>query len=155
MARESLSELLAGEIAGIEQFCALLTDEQKALTGGTAERLQDIAAQKSALAIRLGQLEAARDGWLQQAGHDGGKAGMQAYLAGRPVNAPELTLWQKLLDLAAKAKAGNDTNGKLIALLLRQNQEALSALLANGDGSVYGPDGQPRTPSGGRSFGAV
>ncbi len=152
---DSLSQLLTSEITGLETFCTLLGEEQKALTGASAERLSDIAVEKASLASRLSQLESARDSWLVSHGHTAGRAGMDALLASRPESDPELLQWQKLLELAGRAKAENETNGKLIALLLRHNQEALAALLSNGGGSIYGPDGQPRNIAGGRSFGAV
>lgn len=56
-------------------------------------------------------------------------------------------------DLAAEARTLNETNGKLIALRMQHNQQALSILMAAADPAVtYGPDGQPRA-SGSRSFG--
>lgn len=55
--------------------------------------------------------------------------------------------------LAAEARALNEANGKLIALRMQHNQQALTSLMAAADRSVtYGPDGQQRVGSG-RSLG--
>jgi len=151
----SLSELLTTEVADLEAFVALLGDERQALTGATAERLPDIATQKATLATRLSRLETARNQWLERQGHAAGRGGMETLLATRAPSAPESVLWRRLIELATQAKADNDTNGKLIALLLRNNQDALNTLLSSGGGSIYGADGQPRTVAGGRSFGSV
>ena len=62
--------------------------------------------------------------------------------------------WHELLELATQARDGNETNGRLINLLLKQNQEALSVLISGGAESIYGADGQPRSlVAGKRSFG--
>lgn len=59
-----------------------------------------------------------------------------------------------LRELAAEARALNETNGKLIALRLQQNRKALDILLAAADNATtYGPDGQQQTGLGGRILG--
>lgn len=64
--------------------------------------------------------------------------------------------WQALLALAARARALNETNGRLIAERLAHNRQALAVLLAAADqAALYGPDGQPRPLGGGRSLGSV
>jgi flagellar biosynthesis/type III secretory pathway chaperone len=61
-----------------------------------------------------------------------------------------------VLKLAAQARNENETNGRLINLLLKQNREALSLLLSGGADSIYGTDGQHRSLADGkRSFGKV
>jgi flagella synthesis protein FlgN len=153
---KSLSELLVTELTELKRFCALLDEERNALTGAQADRLPDIATEKSTLAARLNQLEAQRDSLLAASGFPHGRAGIDAWLATRPKADAERGRWNELLKLALQARDGNETNGRLINILLKQNQEALSVLLSGGTESIYGADGQQRNLAAGkRSFGAV
>lgn len=138
------------------RFCGLLEEERQALTGAHADRLPDIAGEKATLAGRLSQLEAQRDDLLAKAGLPKGRSGMEGWLASHPAAADERRQWHELLELAATARQGNGTNGRLINLLLKQNQDALSVLVSNGAESIYGADGQTRAMGAEkRSFGAV
>ena len=153
---ESLSEILVRELADLGRFCTLLEEERKVLTGAQADRLPDIATQKSSLAERLSQSETRRDALLTQGGLPKGRPGMEAWLANLPSAGTERPRWNELLKLATQARVGNETNGRLINLLLKQNQDALSVLLSGGSESIYGADGQQRSLAAGkRSFGAV
>lgn len=153
---ESLSELLVSELVDLKRFCALLEEERKVLTGAQADQLPDIATEKSALAARLSQFEVQRDAILVSNGFAKGRSGIEAWLVSHPNAVVERQRWSELLRLATKARDGNETNGRLINLLLKQNQEALSVLLSGGAGSIYGADGQQRTVAGGkRSLGAA
>ncbi|MFN3884241.1 MAG: flagella synthesis protein FlgN [Rhodocyclaceae bacterium] len=59
-----------------------------------------------------------------------------------------------LRELAAEARQLNETNGKLIAVHLRRNQQALNVLLAAADHvATYGRDGQQHRGVGSRSLG--
>jgi flagella synthesis protein FlgN len=60
----------------------------------------------------------------------------------------------ELRELAALARDLNETNGKLIAVHIQRNQQALNVLLAAaGHAPTYGPDGQQHASLGGRSLG--
>lgn len=151
---ESLSELLVRELSDLKRFCALLEEERKVLGGAQADRLPDIATEKSTLAGQLSQLEARRDELLTRDGFGKGRSGIEAWLTSCPHADVERRRWHELLDLALQARDGNETNGRLITLLLKQNQEALSVLLSGGAESIYGADGQPLgLAAGKRSFG--
>ena len=151
----TIPELLANELISLKRFCVLLDEERKALTGAKAEALPAIVAEKSKLASQLSQLEASRDQVLLASGMESGRPGMDAWLKTTKNPKAEEERWGLLLDLASKARSENETNGRLINLLLQQNQEALSVLLSSGGGSIYGPDGQHRNLAGKRSFGSV
>lgn len=142
---ESLSDLLVGELSDLRRFCALLEEERKVLSGGHADRLPAIVAEKSSLAGELSQIETRRDALLARQGFPKGRSGIEAWLAGRPNDDVERGRWNELLTLAARARDENETNGHLINLLLKQNREALSVLLSGGAESIYGADGQPRS----------
>lgn len=153
---ESIAELMIAELSGLRRFCALLEEERKVLTGAQADRLPDIAAEKSSLAAQLSHLESRRDALLAGGGMARGRAGIEAWLASRPNPDVDRRRWSEILKLAAQARADNETNGRLINLLLKQNQEALSVLVSGGTESIYGADGQPRGVAvGKRSFGAI
>ncbi len=152
---ESLSELLVRELSDLRRFCALLEEERKVLGGAQADRLPDIAAQKALLAGQLSQLETRREALLVQGGFAKGRSGIEAWLASRPGVDGERGRWNELLQLAGRARDENESNGRLINLLLKQNREALSVLLSGGDESIYGADGQQRSLAAAqRSFGA-
>lgn len=151
---ESLSALLIGELSDLRRFCALLEEERKVISGAQADRLPDIATEKASLAGELSQLEARRDALLVKGGFAKGRSGMEAWLASQPDAEVQRRQWDEMLGLAMLARDGNETNGRLIKLLLQQNQEALSVLLSGGTESIYGADGQPRSLiAGKRSFG--
>jgi len=60
----------------------------------------------------------------------------------------------ELHELAATARELNETNGKLIAVHIQRNQQALNVLLAAaGNAPTYGPDGQQHASLGSRSLG--
>ena len=130
----SVAAPLREEFEALQAFVGLLRREQALLTEGNIEALPLLTAEKSALAGRLGQLSGDRE---------------------RAAPTPGMEGWQSLVDLAAEARALNETNGKLIALRMQHNQRALAILMAAADQDVvYGPDGQQRMGSG-RSFGSA
>ena len=152
---ESLSELLVRELAALRRFCVLLEEERRILSGAHADRLPEVSTEKSSLAGLLHQLESRRDALLIQGGFPKGRSGIQGWLtSGRNLDV-ERGRWIELQKLAADARDGNEINGRLIDLLLKQNREALSVLLSGGTESIYGADGHQRSLGvGKRSLGA-
>lgn len=153
---QSLPELLVAELSALKRFCALLGEERQVLSGAQADRLPDIAAEKTSLAGQLSGFESRREALLHEEGLPKGRAGIEAWLASRPDREPQRRQWAELLELARQARDENDTNGRLIGLLLQQNRDALSLLLSSGGAdSIYSADGQPRSLAGlKRSLGA-
>ncbi len=134
----------------------MLAEERRVLNGAEADRLADIANEKSSLAAQLNRVEARRDTLLVKLGFAKGRTGTEAWLASLPAAETERRQWTELLQLAAQARDENETNGRLIGILLRQNQDALSVLLSGGADSIYGTDGQQRSLSDGkRSLGSA
>lgn len=69
------------------------------------------------------------------------------------VSADEAKLWR---DLASEARTLNEANGKLIALRLQHNRQALNVLMTAADAvATYGPDGQQQAGLGGRILGSA
>jgi len=73
------------------------------------------------------------------------------------IHSPDgLSIWQGILDLAERARQLNNTNGELIQMKLRHNQQILTVLSnAVNQANLYGPDGQTSfSPGSGRSLGS-
>lgn len=152
---DAIANLLAQELAALRVFIDLLRNEQSLLTSATSEGLGSLATDKSKYALELGKLSAARDQALIKRNFPTGRAGMDAWVISN-TGIPYQHDWDRLLGLAAEARALNEANGKLIALHLQHNQQALTALLAAADrAATYGPDGQARPSIGGRSLGSA
>ncbi len=141
------------EVAALESFVALLRREQDLLAAGDTERLLSLIEDKNALANRLAALAQAREAHLGRGGFPAGREGMEGWLARHGTPAQRAT-WAALLKLAAEARALNETNGKLIGLHMRHNQQAFAALMSATDRAMtYGPDGQQTAGLGGRILG--
>lgn len=137
-------DALTAEQAVLERFLQVLETEQRHLVQGTTDALVELSQQKTQLAHQLGQLAAQRR-ILQPA------PGVPAPCA-HPHAQP---LWARLIQLAEQAERMNRTNGELIQVKLRLNQQALSILTGAAiQGNVYGPDGHPAGTSGGRKLGS-
>ena len=153
---ETIGRLLAAELLKLQEFRTLLAREQTLLQSGDAEGLLGLTENKSALATRLGELLGEREQVLTSAGFKAGREGMEAWLASQPAKAAARVEWQQLLRLAEEARREHDINGKLIAIHLQHNQQALATLMsAGGRPLTYGPDGQQRVGGGGRVLGSA
>lgn len=149
-----VAALLAEEVRLLQLFLDTLGREQTRLSQGVVDDLTALAEEKSALAGQLAALCAEREGVLSPA-PEGGRAAMLAWLDS-PAGKEQRPLWSRLLELAAQARNLNEINGKLVALHLQNNQQALATLLAAGGQLVtYGPDGQQQGGGSGRSLGSA
>lgn len=150
-----IAGLLFRELKTLQSFIDLLGQEQALLAAGSTDGLTGLAAEKSTVALELGRLASARDGELARLNLPQGRAGMDAWIL-TDAGAPSEDHWVSLLLHAAKARTLNESNGKLITLQLRHNQQALAVLMAATDqAATYGPDGHPRSGTGGRSLGSA
>lgn len=69
------------------------------------------------------------------------------------ISADEAMRWR---ELASEARSLNETNGKLIAMRLQHNRQALNVLMTAADAvATYGPDGQQQSALGGRILGSA
>lgn len=150
-----IAGLLSRELPALESFIALLHKEQALLSSGASEGLMALADQKSRAVVELGRIADLRDQDLARLHLPPGRAGMDAWTLTDAGSASQRN-WDRLLALAAEARALNEANGKAIALSLQHNHQALSVLMAAADRTAtYGPDGQARTGAGGRSLGSA
>ena len=151
----TIAAALHAELGKLEQFVALLNQEQDYLQQADVDALLPLVDTKNTLVAELSQLSAQRETALLHAGIEPGRAGMNTWLA-RPGHASHAEAWQKLLALAGEARSLNILNGKLIGLHLQKNQQAFTALMSATNRAVtYGPDGQQHSGLGGRFLGSA
>jgi flagella synthesis protein FlgN len=132
-------DTLPTEISRLGEFIDLLQREQALLIQGDTEALLLLSEKKTALANTLAALAQERAAEMAEMGSDTISAA-----------------WQKLLELAAKARDLNATNGQLISLHMQNNQQALAVLMnAANRAMTYGPDGQQTAGVGGRILGSA
>ncbi|MBL8478246.1 MAG: flagellar protein FlgN [Sterolibacteriaceae bacterium] len=154
----AIANLLDQTIGALKEFLAAVADERHCLVKGDTSQLLAIAEKKSALATRLSDLDTRRDAALGAAGLGIGRAGVEAWIAARPVGMRPAAhkSWQIYMDLATEARDENELNGKLIAAHLQQNQQALEALLgSSAAGGTYGADGQRSMAASRRPLGSA
>lgn len=147
------------ELTELRQFRELLARETLILEAGKVDDLPLITERKGLLAARLGQLLQEREAVLTRMNLGSGLAGMTAWLATLPdpIRNENAQHWEKLLKLVGDCRREHELNGKLINLLMAENQKALAVLLsAGGQPLTYGPDGQQRIgPGTGRTLGSA
>ncbi len=133
----------------LRDFVVLLEQEQKVLLGTDTEPLLALAELKTSTADKLAALEKERYDELAGTGSTG------EWLK---KNAPQsIGLWEEIVDLAKQAQSLNRSNGDLIQIKMRYNQQALVVLIGATQyaAGLYGPDGQTNLPNTGRNLGSV
>ncbi|OGS97650.1 MAG: hypothetical protein A3K04_02075 [Gallionellales bacterium RBG_16_56_9] len=151
------SQLLAAltaEHTALLNFVALLEREQGMLVENSTDRLLELSEQKSTDALSLNELAETRRSLLQKKIPEFSVDTIHAWLAAH--NPQGLAVWHEVLALAERAQQLNRTNGELIQMKLRHNQQSLAVLSnAVNKANLYGPDGQPSfSPGSGRSLGS-
>ena len=156
MDRSMFVASLGAEHQAFREFCGILDAEYACLLRSDVDKLQQLTQLKSSSVDRLAELADARAGYLESLELNPGRQGMMKWLAACGDNdARELSdLWRELVDLAAKARAKNESNGTLITRRLTRNKAALAALQSAARAhSLYGPDGQTNIQAGIRELG--
>lgn len=157
MKQSSTAQLLAAltaEQRALLNFLALLEREQRMLVENLTDQLLELSEQKSTDALSLNGLAQARRDLLQQNIPQLSADSIHAWLG---THSPECqVLWQKIRTMTDRAQQTNRTNGELIQMKLRHNQQSLAVLSNAADkANLYGPDGQPNfSPGSGRSLGS-
>ena len=149
IATEFLSSL-NDECNTLRAFVVLLEDEQRTLLGQHTEELLPLAEAKIQLASKIGSLSSARRRYLPQDARNTEEWIKQHVPQGLPK-------WHEARQLAVHVQRLNQTNGELIQIKLRYNQQALGVLYgaAQSAAGLYGADGQPNQPSASRTLGSV
>jgi flagellar biosynthesis/type III secretory pathway chaperone len=142
-ATANFAQLLSAEITAIEQFVALLQEEQRQLRENLLDALENTIASKLQFAEELQKIGAARHACLRQLGlaDENVQQSVKDWLIAQG-NPRLLQAWYTLQNLAREAKSLNELNGRCIALLSRNTREQLEALTGKTGGIFYKPDGQ-------------
>lgn len=150
----ALLTALSSELSALQGFVVLLEREQGMLMANQTEELLSLAEQKSREAVQLNQIAESRVGLLQPHIPQPNSELIEIWLSG---NHPEaLSAWLTIITLTKHAQQLNQTNGELIQMKLRHNQQALTVLSnAVNKAAIYGKNGQPDfSPGSGRSLGS-
>lgn len=145
---------LSAERAALVSFVALLEREQSMLVGNGVNRLLELSEQKSTDALCLNELAEARHNLLRKNIPGLSVDAIHSWLT---AHSPQsLVVWLGVRALAGRAQKINHTNGELIKMKLRHNQQSLTVLgNAVNKANLYGADGQPNLSLGsGRSLGS-
>jgi len=138
------TRLLAEEIARYETLLDLLERESEALCRVDARALEDAANAKFAVVGELERLEAERHDALTKECLPHNDIGMRQWLA-RLEGDAACAAWERLRDLAFRARDANARNGRMLERSRRHFASALRALLgAAGVPEVYDAGGTAR-----------
>jgi len=138
-----LAAVIGREIELISRFLQLLRDEQAALQRIDPGPLPEIASAKSALVDQLNNLEEERRRMIGLAVGENARQAMEAWLTAHSGEKAIIRDWQTLLSLSAEAREQHQLNAGLVAMHLRQTNEALAILTRQPpQAELYGSDGQ-------------
>ena len=149
-----LSTALTAERGALVNFVALLEGEQGILMEHRTDQWLELSEKKTTDALSLNELAEARRSLLEKNLPQFSADAIHAWLGTHSQEG--LAVWQEILALAKRAQQLNHTNGELIQMKLRHNQQSLAVLSnAVNKANLYGPDGQPSfSPGSGRSLGS-
>lgn len=135
-----LTQVLLQEIQALENFIALLKQEEKALTSLMPEGLDILGEKKLTLLKNIEHLEQTRNQLFTESMRQ----------------QPEIqTQTEKLFNLAQEVQNQNQQNGKHLMRHLEHTQEALATLMQKEKTALYGSDGQTENALIGRNLGSA
>ena len=138
-----LIQAISEEALAVQQFVALLSLEQTALSTGNTDDLPAFAENKGELASRLERLAEQRNAVLAAMGFSTNREGVEAWCSQHPTGKTVADTWADILKLAREARELNRLNGELIHIRLNATANALEALRVSKNSlDLYGPDGQ-------------
>lgn len=151
---EFISQMHA-ERTALRAFIRLLETEQQALLNEQSEQIQALADNKTQMVEELTKLVNARRNGMLARGIKIEPGSMETWL--QTHTAINLPAWHEIRQLATHAQHMNRTNGELIQVKMRHNQQALTMLhyATHSASGLYGPDGQPSLPVSGRILNSV
>lgn len=135
-------------------FVDLLAKEQHALAGNDADALEPLSAEKLRRLDQLGRHAERRNERLRHAGHSPDAQGMRDWLAARTSSPGIAAAWERVIDLARKAREQNELNGRLLTLHMQRTSRQLEFLnRMSSNEPVYEADGVARSAVHRRSLG--
>lgn len=151
---EFISQMHA-ELTALHAFIRLLETEQQALLNEQTEQIQSLAENKTQMVQELtGLVNVRRNGMLTR-GIKFEPGSMQTWL--QTHTAINLPTWHEIQKMATHAQQMNQTNGALIQVRVRHNQQTLTMLhnATRSANDLYGPDGKPSLSVSGRILNSV
>lgn len=142
-------QYIKAERDALRAFIVLLEREQKILLAPDTDPLLELTGEKTRMAETLSTCARQRQQHFP--------AEPPAIKPWLEKNAPSaIDAWHDLLRLAAHASQLNQSNGELIQIRWRYNQQALHALIGASQqaAGLYGPNGQPSMVGSGRTLGS-
>lgn len=136
---------LHAEKSCVEEFLAILSQEEQAMTNRRFAELDHITEQKVQLLERLAELDRQREAAQAALGFEPGRAGADAAAAAGGENTQQA--WAALLAMAEQARMHNLRNGSIVYTHLDFTQKALHFLQSSVQ-LFYGPDGARKTAAG-------
>lgn len=146
-----LAGVLAREIDLVSSFISLLKKEQETLKSGQPDDLVKINTEKVKLVEQLNQLGTERA--LSSSGLESAvdQTSIALWLAQHPQEKQSAALWNELIQFAREAKELHNLNGQLVAMYLRQANDALAILTQRQqENTLYGSNGQSSLLTGSR-----
>lgn len=153
----AFAAVLQAEHDALGAFVSLLQAEQEILIHGVADRLAEIAPEKSAQIDLLTRLGQQRERYLAGQNLALSAQGVEAWFSGQPAIAVAARkTWREALRRAEMARQLNIDNGLLIESRMRHNRQKLTVLqTAVGSEHLYHRDGQLGPFRSGRQIGQV
>ena len=127
-ARRRLEDLLDREIQIARSLAATLAAERSALTGDSAQAVEQTSAEKIQIFATIEKLEAERRTLCAEPA----QAGLGASIAER---------WRSLLELMAGCRTANEVNGHIIHVRQHQVRQLID-IVRGGPSITYGPQGK-------------
>lgn len=140
---------LTEERTALQAFFGLLEREQQILLAPDTEPLLDLSNEKTRAAETLTALVKKRAQYIPA---EPGK--IEAWL--RSNAATSLNVWKDIQKMGLQAQQMNKTNGELILVRMRYNQQAMQALLGASEqtAGLYDTKGKTNMPGSGRTLGS-
>lgn len=144
---ELLQHCLEQEARLLSEFINILQHEASILIADASlESLNSITKEKSNYAEKLEHQSSLRNQQLQIMGYKENRAGLDTARLAHPQLSDAVYL---VLEKTAQASMLNNSNGRIIARFLNQNQDALDALHhLTGGNTLYGADGRKQSKTG-------
>ena len=147
----TIAQSIERDIALISRFVSLLQQEQDTLKHARIAELPALTAEKSVLVDQLNALESERLLAIGVRQNERAPLAMETWLKDNPGERLAAESWQKLLELARKAKSTHQINARLLDMHARQTSELLAALTRQVEKpALYGASGQTMPASGSR-----
>jgi len=142
------------EARALSAFIEILESEQTALAENRIDEVNGLAGAKArhlAVLTRHSEKRAAR---LEAAGISPDAEGARAWLAGLPENSGASAAWERVTELARRARDLNQANGWVVSLQMQRIRRQLAFLAkASSNHPVYSADGVARLAMRSRSLG--